>query len=190
VEYITKIYEDPQRFSGYVLRTIEGSLGQVGSSHVEQNHSSIVSILGNGASWKLEDQIHKLVCRQDLLQTRKNERRVDYEVKICRDYKSQLGEPSTSTDDEQARASLTKWAYETLWMKSYKHSTFMEAKQCDDGSTIVRDSQKEWDDNSTVILTGSMRCSCRKRVAFGVQCAHEYLRDGSFRLDRYDKRSG
>lgn len=55
-DYIKKIYDNPQRYSGYMLKTIEGNLERLGSSHVEQNHSSVVSALGSGASWKLEDQ--------------------------------------------------------------------------------------------------------------------------------------
>ena len=79
-DYIKKIYDNPQRYSGYVLKTVEGNLERLGSSHVEQNHSSVVSALGSGASWKLEDQVHKLLFRQESLQRSKNDNRLKYEM--------------------------------------------------------------------------------------------------------------
>ncbi len=86
VQYIHEIHKNPQRFSGYILENIEGNLQRHGSAHVEQNHSSIVSHLGCGASWNLEDQVHKLLQRQDLLQKRKNEDRLKYQIEDCKDF--------------------------------------------------------------------------------------------------------
>ena len=43
-EYLDKIYANPTRYAGYVLKQIEGNLYRNGSSHAEQNHSSNISI--------------------------------------------------------------------------------------------------------------------------------------------------
>ena len=186
--YIKKIYDSPQRYSKFMLQKVEGNLDRVGSSHVEQNHSSVVSALGNGASWKLEDQVHKLLLRQDTLQRSKNDNRLKYEMQHCR-YVSSEG--AKNADDRTARECLTEWAYNNLWMKSsYRHSTHLEAKY-DPASNEhkVRDRSKPWDDTSCIsIQPATERCTCNKRVAFEFQCGHEYIIDGRFRKDKYHLR--
>jgi hypothetical protein len=78
------MYDNPQCYGGYMLKNVEGNLEWLGSSHVEQKHSSVVSALGSGASWKLEDQVHKLLCHQENLQQKKNDKRLKYEMQQCR----------------------------------------------------------------------------------------------------------
>ena len=189
-DYIKKIYDDPQRFSGYVLKTVEGNLERIGSSHVEQNHSSVVSALGSRASWKLEDQVHKLLFRQESLQRSKNENRLKYEMQHCR-YPLSTGDDTKNVEDRSARANLTEWAYNNLWMvSSYKHSTHLEAKYDHaTNSHMVRDCSKPWGDTTCIVIPqGIARCSCKKRVAFEFQCGHEYVIDKCFRLDKYHPR--
>jgi len=133
-------------------------LERLGLSHVEQNHSSVVSALGSGASWKLEDQVHKLMFRQESLQRAKNENRLKYEMQHCR----YLSSGDTKNDnDTSARASLTEWAYNNLWMKSsYRHSTHLEAEYDHaTNSHKVRDRSKPWDDHSCIVIPQGIRHS-------------------------------
>ena len=186
-DYIKTMYDNPLRYSGYMLKTVEGNLERLGSSHVEQNHSSVVSALGSGASWKLEDQVHKLMFRQESLQRAKNENRLKYEMQYCR-YLS-LGDTENGNDASAARASLTEWAYNNLWIKSFRFSAHLEAEYDHaTNSHKVRDRSKSWDDDSCIYISQGARCSCKKRVAFEFQCGHEYAIDKCFQLDKYHPR--
>jgi hypothetical protein len=130
--------------------------------------------LGSGASWKLEDQVHKRLCRQENLQQKKNDKRLKYEMQQCR-YPS--SGDTKNVDDTSARASLTEWAYKNLWLvSSYRHSKHLKAKHDDAyNAHKVRDRSKPWDDPSCIIIQqGTAHCSCKKRVAYEFQCGHEY----------------
>lgn len=122
--------------------------------------------------------------RQESLQQAKNENRLKYEMQHCR-YLS-----TKNDNDTTARASLTEWAYNNLWMKSYRHSTHLEAEYDHaTNSYKVRDRSKPWDDHSSIVIPqGIARCNCKKRVAFEFQCGHEYVTDKCFQMDKYHPR--
>ncbi len=71
---------------------------------------------------------------------------------------------------------------------SYRHSLHMVTKKNPDNTMSVRYQDKQWNDDSTIIITTSFRCQCKKRIAYEFQCGHEYVLDGVFNLDKYHPR--
>jgi hypothetical protein len=187
-KYIEDVYGRPENFAGYTLRAIMGNLGKKGSTSAEQNHSSIVAHLGRGASWSLQEQIVRLIDCQDTQSRKKANALLDYEVKQCRLYRSDLPNPVHASDDESAKACLSKWAFEKLWRKSHKISLGFEVQSNVDGSSSVRKFGSSWGSPETVTIPLGQRCYCSSRIAFMQQCGHEYAVDKCFHVDKYDSR--
>lgn len=171
ISYIQQFYDLPEKYAGYTLCQIEGNLRH----------------LGRGASWKLQEQILRLLDRQDTLAWKKSRKQLDYQFEICK------GDSEFPTchihDDKLAREKLTQWSYNELWLKSYKFAQSMEVvRNNDDGSTLVKKYGTKWDSSETITILLSARCSCSTRIAHMHQCGHEYAVDKMFRIDKYDLR--
>ena len=87
-----------------------------------------------------------------------------------------------------AKQSLTKWAYEQLWLKSFHGSQYYETRSNDDGSWSLKTFGSQWETPSTVTIKDGHRCCCSYRIAFLHQCCHEYAIDKKLRIDKYDER--
>ena len=73
VEILEDIYNNPEYYAGYFLKSVPGHLGKQGDSHAEQNHSSVVAYLGNGGSMRVAQQVCELIDRhKEQIKKRKN----------------------------------------------------------------------------------------------------------------------
>ena len=186
ISYIKSFYDQPEKYSGHKLRQINGNLKKLGSTAAEQNHSSVVSHLGRGASWKLQDQIIKLLDRQDNLARKKANKQLNYQVEMCQ------GESEFPIkhvrDDRLARDSLTRWAYEQLWEASYNAAQGFEVMNNNDGSASVKKYGTEWGSQETITIQAGSRCCCSARIAYLHQCGHEFAIDKKLRIEKYNSR--
>ena len=64
LELLDKIYNNPEYYSGYYIRTLPCNLRRKGDVPAEQNHASNVAHLGNGASWSMMKQVQNGLERQ------------------------------------------------------------------------------------------------------------------------------
>ena len=63
VDKLDAIFNNPSYYAGYYLNNIKCHLDLKGSAPAEQNHSSIISYFGDGASWTIMEHIHRLLQR-------------------------------------------------------------------------------------------------------------------------------
>jgi hypothetical protein len=98
-------YEHPERFAGFVIDSIPGSLERWGSQHSEANHAVVVAALGTGSSQKMVFEIS-----QHFTQT--SERLAKYRNKDSR-YRFQC-EAGNERDD--ALPILLQQAYHKWWL--------------------------------------------------------------------------
>ena len=69
------IYQNPSYYAGYYLRNIDGNIWLLGSVSAEQNHSSIISYIGDGGNWSIMLHMSKLMSRhQDYVKKRKQKK--------------------------------------------------------------------------------------------------------------------
>ena len=64
INLINKLNIKRNHFAAYVIDETEGSCGQRGSVRAEQNHSSLMSFIGEEYTGELEDILTKLLLRQ------------------------------------------------------------------------------------------------------------------------------
>ncbi len=122
IDYINKFHSNPMKYAAYTLAEVEGNSERCGSTPAEENHSSIVSHLGKGASMSLPEQITQLLVRQQHLSTKKSKACLEYAVG-CTTYKSAMEMAKDRDDDELAKKSLAKWPYKHLWLPVRKAAT-------------------------------------------------------------------
>jgi hypothetical protein len=68
---LEKIHGNPSHFAGWYLKTIEGNLFLNGSVPAKQNHSSVATHLGAGASWSVVEQVKKPLVWQTHLKSKR-----------------------------------------------------------------------------------------------------------------------
>lgn len=128
IDYIRKFHENPKKYAAYTLAMVEGNLDRCGSTPAEQNHASIVSFIGKGASLALPEQITKLLERQQDLARKKSRAQLEYSVH-CSCYHSTFDTPKDSYADMLAKKHLSEWAYINLWLKAQKGAKYLETNR-------------------------------------------------------------
>ena len=91
-------------------------------------------------------------------------------------------------DDRLARDSLTRWAYEKLWLQSYNAAQAFEVRKNDDSSTDVKKYGAQWDSPDTITIQAGGRCCCSAQIAYMHQCCHEFAMDKKLRMEKYHSR--
>lgn len=186
IDYIRKFHENPKKYAAYTLAMVEGNLDRCGSTPAEQNHASIVSFIGKGASLALPEQITKLLERQQDLARKKSRAQLEYSVH-CSCYHSTFDTPKDSYADMLAKKHLSEWAYINLWLKAQKGAKYLETKQTENG-TLVKAIGEIWESNTVILIPKGGRCPCHKRISHQFQCKEEYIVDGCFLLEKYNGR--
>ena len=185
LELLDEIYNDPQYYSGYYLKTIRRNMNLRGNVGAEQNHSSLHAFLGGNMSSSVTFEVRGLLERdqQHYKEIRQNEVSVHLSShNYDSDFIGQKG-----IEDREAKKVLSKFAYNELWLKSLKSSCYLQLK-----SDLVEQVNYIWprtEQRSTVnqvIIPFLKRCICFKRIAFDHQCEHELCLDHSFKVSSYD----
>ncbi len=135
VDYITKFHDRPDKYAFYYLSDIEGNLERCGSTPAEENHSSVVSHLGKGASMPLPEQITQLLIRQQHLSQKKSKACLEYAVH-CSTYKSSMDSAKDRESDLIAKQNLSMWAYNNLWLPVQKAAIYIDTK-CGEGGDFL-----------------------------------------------------
>ena len=160
------------------------NLGLKGDVSAKQNHSSICTHLGDGASWQIAEQVSKLLRRQQEQGKQRNEREALYNARSHRftsKFKHQAG-----ADDILAKKSLSMKAYTRFVTSTMKPSTSLQYHTTEDGFTSVWPAgQLEAGCYDKVIIGKNQRCPCQFRVTWNALCKHEYRVDGKLDLHKF-----
>jgi hypothetical protein len=133
LDYIkTGFYHHPEKFATFKINEVEGSMERKGDTPAEQNHSSIVSHLGNGSCQPIENQIMKLFTRQKELLAKRNTATARYNL-VCDNLAAEESDPS----EEEAILVLSNYAYNQIWETEKQESMYYTRQVLEDGSTRV-----------------------------------------------------
>jgi hypothetical protein len=180
-------YHQRERYAGYHLWDMVENLGLHGDAPAEQNHSSVIAHLGEGASWQIAEQVSKLLRRQQELGKQSNERQALENARSHR-YKSRFKQQA-GEDDVLAKKSLSMKAYNRFISSTMKPSTKLQFKTSPTGNTIVwLAGRQESEDNEKVEIPALGRCPCHFRVKWNVLCKHEYCVDGKLNMEKVARR--
>jgi hypothetical protein len=167
LDYIkTGFYHHPEKFATFKINEVEGSMERKGDTPAEQNHSSIVSHLGNGSCQPIENQIMKLFTRQKELLAKRNTATARYNL-VCDNLAAEESDPS----EEEAILVLSNYAYNQIWETEKQESMYYTRQVLEDGSTRVH--RKGAPAASARVIAPGERCNCVKRKGWGIQCRHE-----------------
>ena len=184
------IYSEPEKYAGYFLRSIEGNLYMNGDVSAEQNHSGVVAYLGMGAAYAISEQMTHLLGRQKNLDKTRRQKEDDQYVTASR-FSSPYREPTAASDDVVAKKTFSGYGYSQLWSTSIKRSFYLQMETNDDGDSIVwptKVSAERRSDETTTIVEAGRRCSCERRIAYQIQCEHEYVVDGGIDIYKFHHR--
>jgi hypothetical protein len=184
--YVSDIHDNPKYYSAWYLSSVEGNLKMNGSVPAEQNHSSIIAHLGNGASWSITEHTNNLIRRQVHL-TSKRRQEDDSRFVQTRVYKSCFGMDEAG-DDELAKRTFSKFGYESLFLPALKKKRKLLFCTADNGDHIVYPAGENNDCETSTLVPLGQRCQCRMRLAFNFQCEHEMCIDGKLILDKCHSR--
>jgi hypothetical protein len=208
--YLESIYNDHEYYGGFFLLHTMGNLGLLGSCPAEQNHSSIVAHLGDGASWEIAQHIQHLMNRQKELTKQRTEKENSQFCSTLHYKSSKRGQERK--DEEAAKKTLSNYAFQKLFMrKSFQGARKLRHKFDVEGNCFVwpaklgvkdiyglehsRDNfESEEHINPELVISGNglyripigERCPCTDRISFMFQCSHEYHRDGEFKKELYN----
>jgi hypothetical protein len=184
--YVEKIFKNPEYYSGYYLRQIEGNLMMMGDAPAEQNHSSVAAHLGNGANWTISEHVRQLIERQNTLE--KTFHYVDNKLYTSSlNYRSELVGPGKK-HEELAKRNLTKYAFNQLFVRARDMAKELKMEELADGSVLVWPHYHDRDSDRSITLRPDERCECTARRAYRYQCCHEVARDGQFKIEKYHPR--
>jgi len=163
LEYLMRYGEHPELFASYKLREYPGNLGRHGSSHSEQNHSSIVRNIGSCLLTEPHDTVKYFMQRQGLLLNKIN-------ALLTKNVMNAEGKSRSMSAHDERRLPiklLSSWGY-LLWEEESSHSKLSSTRE-------------------EFTLTDGQRCSCSKRLSFFIQCRHE-LSFRQFDISQWAKR--
>ena len=165
LDYLKHFHDHQKKFASFHVRSIVGNLGKLGSSHAEQNHSSIVAFLGKErTNLNLVDQMGCLLQRQN--EKERGFKSSDRKYLRVVQFKHQ-------DDAYHPALFLSQKSYENRWLPQYLDSNHYTVSSNDNGSFTVKRNGKQ----AHRILQPSIRCSCVEVISFHSQCKHEIARD-------------
>jgi hypothetical protein len=184
------IHGDPEKYAGYYLRSIDGNLQMNGDVSAEQNHSGVVAYLGEGACFAVAEQITHLLSRQKNIDRIRRQREDDQFVRGLR-FQSPYFGPAQQADDAEAKKTFSGYGFTNLWTWTIKKSWKLQSETLADNSCLVwptNETKQERSEESSTIVQEGCRCSCPRRIAFMIQCEHEYVIDGGIDIFKFDSR--
>lgn len=179
-EYLTNsIHANRHLFARYKTKEYRGLMGKRGSSHSEQNHSSLIS---NSGPYFYDDLIHQLkrmLERQKTHCLRRRKIEADRTLSLpAIILRLKQEHPNHTEAVTEAANTLCGWGLEIFIRQLQKAKDY----ECVivDGVTKVKHKKKA---NLTERITDG-RCTCSDCKAFLIQCRHEIASNG-FRFVRY-----
>jgi hypothetical protein len=175
VSKLDDIYQNPSYYAGYKLCEADGSLGRQGDSHAEQNHASIVAYIGKGGTFDLAEQVEKLMERHQAKVRQRMNNDADLTIRINK-FTSQFRTHQDKTNDANAHAHLSSYAYKTFFTQSFQHSRRLQKREKETGEYMVWQAnipESEIDQDKVYHLSKNNRCQCLKRKQMLIQCGHE-----------------
>jgi hypothetical protein len=184
------IYSEPEKYAGYFLRGIEGNLYMNGDVSAEQNHSGVFAYLGMGAAYAIAEQMTHLLGRQKNLDKARRQKEDDQYVTASR-YSSPYREPIAGSDDVVAKKTFSGYGYSQLWTTTIKRSFYLQMETDENGDNVVWppkvSAERRTEETSTLVEEGR-RCPCERRIAYQIQCEHEYVVDGGIDIYKFNPR--
>ena len=187
LEKLDKIYDNPEYYAGYYLRSKVGNLNLNGSTASEQNHSSTQACIGpSGHSNSIMDHVCYLVKRE--AEKMKSMKQKD-DLLHCRVHNYQSVEQGQrALDDVLAKKSLSVYAYNNLYTRASKYAAYLTSEVLDDGSTNVWPAKSNPNTCPMTNIKPNERCTCHKKVEYMFQCSHESVADNKLVLSKYSDR--
>ena len=180
-ENLRDIYNNPNKYANWWLREHRCTLGRLGSTPAEQNHSSVAIYIGAGATLSLLENANKLLRRQDEHNRQRCTERNKVEV-ASYIYRSKLRDNDKQADEE-GKKHLAPFAYKKLLeIMQQSHSL---THSLDDGYIIC---QTAGSHNSGCRWKIGERCPCYDSFIMGFQCKFEFCVDQKFILNKFDNR--
>jgi hypothetical protein len=182
-DYVSKIYNNPNYYRDYVLAGIHGNLKLNGDVAAEYNHSSVVAHLGKGGSFSLKNNLSMLFkCQQDL---KRNCTHIANQQHLVAQHHQSNKQGQRKLDDELAKKSLSKYAYEKLFLRAHSALKKQQVVTNPDGSHIVFKIGFTATSTNAVQVEKDCRCTCELATAYDFQCSHKLALDGEFLLEKY-----
>jgi len=124
--YVEMIYNNPDYYSGYYLKLLNGNLRMMGDAPAEQNHSSIAAHLGNGANWTISEHVRQLIERQNTLEKSFHHNDNKLYTSSLNFRSDMLGQDKK--DEELAKKNLTKYAFVKLFLRTREAATELKTQ--------------------------------------------------------------
>ena len=194
INYLDTIYHNPTYYSGYVLAAVEGNCQLHGSSHAEQNHSSVASQFLDSTVMSLERNIEELCIRQGRLLTIRREQQ---SVWYITPHVPLSSNPMESQIEVAAHRVLDKKPFNELLLPRLKAMKFIKMEvvcEAQNGKKCykfipIQHSLVSSDALGLVHqVDEGMRCSCFWRLAYDAQCEHEFIIDEKFYPEKWNFR--
>ena len=169
----------------YVIDSITGSCAKRGSTHAEQNHSSIMSRLGKDFVGELEQLLKILLERQGEKNLAFNKELSISHSHMCIKHRNLMN----SNKDQiliDAAKHLCEWSYQRF-EKAYKQSRYYTIECIGNNSYKVFRKKDQIQPPRNFININS-KCNCVSSVAFQEQCCHEIKLLNKFDFNRFSRR--
>jgi len=189
LELLNKIHSNPDYYAGYVTRDIIGNLGLNGTSHAEQNHSSIVRCCGEYMLGSVLNHLKLLMERQQQICNKENNYESDHVVR-SNHYRPTL-DGEMGFQEKIAFKALSPIAFESYFVKQLKSSELLQSAYDDDLLA-----HRVWpagvpfneNDKEHIVIKVGDRCNCWRRVDFDIQCKHELKLNVKFKENYWGQR--
>ena len=185
LDYLNQsVHSNRHLFARCITIEYDGLMGKRGTSHSEQNHSSIVSLVGPQFSDNLVHQLQRMLNRQRHMAISRQREMAEYIMLLpsrLQNLKSKY--PGQKDSLSNAAKSLSPWAFKLFLVELQKSREYR--LNIKNGIRKVTFHPKP---NSQVRVV-SDRCNCLTRRTFLVQCRHEICCEGGrFDISLFDTR--
>ena len=188
-QYLMEIYNNPRYYAGWYLRNIHLNINIKGTQSSEAYHASIKKAFGKCKNWSISTHLCKLREHQINWRNRMRNQDIKYSIKI-RKFKSSMPKDKIN-DDVLAKETLSKYAYSNLWCKEIRAANSYKKKNMSDGTVAIVPSNDNPDNRlygECWIITPDTRCTCERRIMFGIQCRHELVFDEKLIVSKFHHR--
>jgi len=184
LELLDKIHNNPRYYSGYYIRTLPCNLQRKGDVPAEQNHSSNVSHLGDGATWSLMQQVKSGLQRQQ----QHHISNLTLETNHWFDaFHCQTESSSGCVETMLAKQSLATWPFVHIWKVSCNAVLNFQSETINDSHYVWPIAEVRTLEN-TVVFAKNERCICQSRLDYDGQCNHELCVEFKFNVHHFNSR--
>ena len=170
LDYVIDLGANRDRYASYAVEAAKGTLFRHGSSHAEQNNSSVVKHLGDHLYEDPAKEVELLLKRegrQDQLASTHVSRHSLHAVGESR----VLADKGAPIELQQAKTALTDWAYELFHSSWTLHLSYEVEVDVNDNSV-----HRVWhprNPNKVRTLSQNAGCNCSMRNSLLAMCGHE-----------------